>query len=647
MSLPPQDNAALLGPSAHCGSLVALLRDRAEHQPQQVAYIGLENGETESARLTYAQLDAQARAIAAQLQSLGAAGTQVLLTYPLDDGLAFTAGFFGCLYAGAVTVTAWPPLNDSLLAELQYKAADAEVKFALTTEALLAQGQATFAATPPLNQIHWLATDDSALELASKQDGSGQDGSGQDGSEWQMPTISPDTLAYLQYTSGSTGLPKGAMITHGNVMNNLQMIFEACEYTPQDIGVCWLPLYHDMGLVGAVIQPVYAGGPVVMMSPVDFILKPLRWLQAISRYRATTSGGPNFAYELCLRKITPQQRAGLDLSSWAIAANGAEPVLADTLHRFAQAFQSVGFRPEAFCPAYGMAETTVMVSLATRGQLPVVKTVQRQALEQNIIAEAIVDATDNTKGGTGPDAHPETHSDVRRVVSCGRTGANHVIAIVNPDTLVRCADNEVGEVWVSGPSVAKGYFNRVKETQHTFRAQIADPELTGSEDGPEDGPFLRTGDMGFLQDGELFITGRLKDVIILWGNNHYPHFLESTVEQSHPALRPAGVAVFGIAVDEEERLVVVQEVESRFLKSLNSEEVIGAIRQSLAEQHMLEAHAIALLRPGSTPKTPTGKIQRRACKANYLAGELNIITQWQNSGIATGILLDPALAPPQ
>jgi len=623
MHPPSQDKTTLLDPLDRCDSLVEMLRDRATHQPNQVAYIGLENGETESGRLTYAQLDTQARAIAANLQSLGATGTQVLLTYPLDDGLAFTAGFFGCLYAGAIAVTAWPPLNESLLSELQYKAVDAEVKFALSTKSLLVHSQATFEATPPLNQIHWLATDSSASEAETEPSDSEQNSA----EPWQMPTISADTLAYLQYTSGSTGLPKGAMITHGNVMNNLQMIFEACEYTPQDIGVCWLPLYHDMGLVGAVIQPVYAGGPVVMMSPVDFILKPLRWLQAISRYRATTSGGPNFAYELCLRKITPQQRTGLDLRSWAIAANGAEPVLADTLHRFTQAFQSAGFRPEAFCPAYGMAETTVMVSLATRGKPPIVKTVQRSALEKNTIVEAASE--------TAADAKDDTNA--RKVVGCGRTGDNHAIAIVNPQTLARCAENEVGEVWVSGPSVAKGYFNRPEETQHTFQAQIAESE---------EGPFLRTGDMGFLQGDELFITGRLKDVIILWGNNHYPHFLEATVEQSHPALRPAGVAVFGIEVDEEERLVVVQEVESRFLKALNAEEVIGAIRQNLAEQHMLEAHAIALLRPGSTPKTPTGKIQRRACKAKYLAGELNIVTQWQNSDIATGILLDPALASP-
>ncbi|MEM6452783.1 MAG: fatty acyl-AMP ligase [Cyanobacteria bacterium P01_D01_bin.105] len=586
----------------HCSSLVEILRYRAQHQPHQIAYIGLENGETECGRLTYQQLDLQARAIAAHLQSLGASGSRVLLTFPLSDGLAFTTAFFGCLYAGAVAVTAWPPLNESLLSELQYKAADAEVQFALTTQTLMARLSEPFANTPPLDQIYWIETD----RLGN-----------QNADTWQMPEIEDKTLAYLQYTSGSTGLPKGAMISHGNVLNNLAMIYEACQYTSQDIGICWLPLYHDLGLVCAVIQPVYAGGPAVMMSPVDFILKPLRWLQAISRYRGTISGGPNFAFELCLRKITPEQRKGLNLSSWAIAGNGAEPVLSDTLERFAAAFSPSGFRKSAFCPAYGMAETTVMISTTSRDAAPVIKSIQRAALEKNRIEPAST----------------EDISKVRKVVGCGRTGANHQIAIVDPDTVKRCAEDEVGEVWVSGPSVAQGYFNRPEQTAQTFQAKTADG----------DGPFLRTGDMGFLQEGELFITGRLKDVIILWGNNHYPHFIEMTVEKSHPTLRPAGVAVFGVEVEEEERLVVVQEIESRHLKSLNREEVVGAIRQNLAMNHMLEAHVIALVRPGSTPKTPTGKIQRRACKSKYLAGELNVIHEWKNSGSAEGILLDPNL----
>ncbi len=442
-----------------------------------------------------------------------------------------------------------------------------------------------------------------------------------------MPALNDDALAYLQYTSGSTGLPKGAMISHGNVLDNLGLIYQTCQYTTKDIGICWLPLYHDLGLVGAVIQPVYAGGPAVIMSPVDFILKPLRWLQAISRYRGTTSGGPNFAYDLCIRKITPAQIAELDLSSWAIAVNGAEPILADTLNRFAKTFAPAGFNPQAFCPAYGMAETTVMVTMSGRMAPPVIQTVQRTALEQNRIEPVPIESAES-----------------RTIVGCGQMVADHPIAIVNPDTLKRCKANEVGEIWVAGDSVAKGYWNRKEQTEQTFQAYIdgsAEEPIEETTEKPTEGPFLRTGDLGFVQNQELFITGRLKDVIILWGNNHYPHFLEATVEASHPALRPGGVAAFGIEVKGEERLAIVQEIESKYLKQLNPEEIIGAIRLQLGMQHMLEPHAIALLRPGSTPKTPTGKTQRRACKAKYLAGELNIIAQWQHEDIAEGILLNP------
>ena len=599
-----------------CGSLVEILRYRTQNQPNQVAYIGLENGETESGRLTYAQLDTKARAIAAQLQTLGASGKCVLLSFPLSDGLSFTTAFMGCLYAGSIALTAWPPLNDSLLGELQYKAADAEVQFALTTSELLTLNKDSFTATPPLDQIHWISTD--TLDPTSAE-------------SWQLPNISSDNLAYLQYTSGSTGLPKGAMITHGNVLNNLSLIYNTCQYTEKDIGICWLPLYHDLGLVGAVIQPIYAGGPVVLMSPVDFILKPVRWLQAISRYRGTTSGGPNFAYDLCTRKITPKQIAELDLSSWAIAVNGAEPVLASTLNNFAKTFAPAGFRKSAFSPAYGMAETTVMVSMSARNAAPVVREIEPSALEQNLVK--LVEAKTTER----PAASNKTEdTETRTVIGCGQLISNNPIAIVNPDTLERCESNQVGEIWVSGGSVAQGYYNRKEQTKETFQAYIS---------GANEGPYLRTGDMGFIQDNELFITGRLKDIIILWGNNHYPHFLEATVEQSHPALRPAGVAAFGIPVNDEERLVIVQEVESKHLKTLNPEEIIGAIRLNLGIHHMLEPHAIALLRPGSTPKTPTGKTQRRACKTKYLAGELNIIAEWQHEDIAEGILLNPDMMP--
>ena len=586
-------------------SLAELLRYRARHQTDQVAYIALKEGETEAGQLTYQALDQQARAIAAHLHALGANGSRVLLTYPLSASLEFTAAFFGCLYAGAVVVTAWPPLNNALLSELLYKVSDAGVAFALTTRSLLTQCRQQLASNPQLAELPWVATDE-AVNTASVMN-----------ADWREPAIGQASLAYLQYTSGSTGLPKGAMITHGNVLDNLGLISQSCRYQPNDLGVCWLPLYHDMGLVGAVIQPTYVGGTVVLMSPVDFILKPLRWLQAISRYRAITSGGPNFAYDLCVRKSTPEQRAKLDLSCWEIAVNGAEPVLAETMARFAETFGPCGFRREAFCPAYGMAETTVMISLASSKTYLVVKAVQRQALEHNSIQ---------------PVASNEP-AEIRQVVGCGQIGRNHALRIVDPYTLRGCSADQVGEIWISGPSVAQGYWNRPEETTKIFNAYLTTGE----------GPFLRTGDMGFLQGDELFITGRLKDVIILWGRNHYAHHIERTVEQSHPALRPGGGAVFGVDVGGEQQLVVTQEVESRSLKNLDKSAVMESIRKALVLHHMVEAHTIVLLRPGSAPKTPTGKIQRAACRTKFLEGSLNMIGQWRNSCTAEGIVLDDEL----
>ncbi len=592
-------------PLEETSSLVDLLRYRACYQPNQVAYISLQDGETESGQLTYQALDQQARAIASHLQALGANGSRVLLSYPLSASLEFTAAFFGCLYAGAIAVTAWPPLNKSLLSELLFKVSDAEVTFALTTRALLSRFHQQLTSMPKLADVKWVATDEvSGLNLAA--------------SNWQEPLIKSASLAYLQYTSGSTGKPKGAMITHGNVLDNLNLIAHSFDYTSNDRGVCWLPLYHDMGLVGGVIQPTYVGGTVIMMSPVDFILKPYRWLQAISHYRATTSGGPNFAYELCIRKTTPEQRATLDLSCWEVAANGAEPVLAETLELFCNTFSPYGFRRKAFCPAYGMAETTVMISLCARATEPTVQTVHRQALEQNQVESA----------------KDQRKSRQRALVGCGQIGQNHTLVIADPVTSRRCLPNQVGEIWISGPSIAQGYWNRPDETEKTFKAYLTD---TG------EGPFLKTGDMGFLQGDELFIAGRQKDVIILWGRNHYPHHLEMTVEQSHPALRPGGGAVFGLEINGEEQLVVAQEVESRYLPSLDTDAVIKAIRQALVSHHMVETYAIVLLRPGSVPKTPTGKTQRSACRTQFLEGRLNVIAQWLNSQPANGIVLDAAL----
>jgi natural product biosynthesis luciferase-like monooxygenase protein len=563
-------------------TLVEILQSKTLYQPDKKAFTFLLDGEAEESSITYRELDLQARAIATRLQDLGASEERALLIYP--PGLEFITAFFGCLYAGVVAVPAYPPRRNQSLSRLQSIVTDARATIALTTKTTLSNVERQLTESPTLQALHWLATDNIASDLAQA---------------WHKPAISSDTLAFLQYTSGSTGTPKGVMVSHRNLLHNEQMLQTAFQHTEKTIYVSWLPLFHDMGLIGNMLQSLYLGRPCILMSPVAFLQRPVRWLQAISRYKATTSGGPNFAYELCVSKITNEQRKTLDLSSWDVAFNGAEPVRAETLERFATAFEPYGFRREAFYPCYGMAETTLIVSGGLKAALPVLKTVQGEALEQHRVVSASLE-----------------NNGVRTLVGCGQTLLEQQIVIAHPDTLTRCQSPEVGEIWVSGNSVAQGYWNRPEETQATFRAYLAD---TG------EGPFLRTGDLGFLQDGELFVTGRLKDVIIIRGRNHYPQDIEQTVEKSHSVVQLGCTAAFSVEVNAQERLVVACEVERTSRRNLDLEEVVGAIRKAVSEQHDLEVYGVLLLKPGSIPKTSSGKIQRRACKAGFLAESLSVV----------------------
>ena len=475
-------------------TLVELLRWRGTHQPDRLAYTFLVDGENVERNLTYGELDRQARAIGATLQQMGAAGERVLLLYP--SGLDYIAAFFGCLYAGAIAVTAYPPHFNRSLERIEAIVADAQASIALTTSTFLAKTAQWFVEAPDLATLRWLATD----TLEATED------------TWQEPHINSHSLAFFQYTSGSTGTPKGVMLSHANLLHNVSMLQSTGQHTEHDVVVGWLPLYHDMGLIGTILHPMYVGCPSILMAPIAFLQRPYRWLQAISRYGATISCGPNFAYDLCIRKITPAQRATLDLSSWKMAFNGAEPIRHDTLERFAETFASCGFRHEVFYPCYGLAEATLIVTGGQQATRPVAHTVQKLALEQQQLA---VPANDMAAAQT--------------LVGCGQAlSTQQQIVIVDPDSQTLCPPDHIGEIWVAGPSVAQGYWNRPAETAETFQAYL----LTG------EGPFLRTGDLGFLHAGELFITGRRKDVIIIRGSNHYPQDIELTVERSHPALRP-------------------------------------------------------------------------------------------------------------
>lgn len=566
-------------------TLVNLLQYRALEQPQQVAFTFVKSGQTQIDTITYEQLDCRAKAIATQLRSLGiGSGERALLLYP--SGLDYIAAFFGCLYAKVVAVPAYPPRPNQSLYRILAIVKDAQIKIALTIEDISSKLKEKFTQclTPDLQNLHWLTTDKISTDLAQI---------------WQEPAIESNTLAFLQYTSGSTGMPKGVMLKHNNLLHNLHLIHQKFEHTSNSQGAIWLPPYHDMGLIGGILQPLYGGFPVVLMPSMDFLLKPFDWLKLISCYKATTSGGPNFAYKLCVDKISAEQRSNLDLSSWEVAFVGAEPICAQTLKRFAETFEPCGFHPQAFYPCYGLAEATLFVSGGNKTDLPIVQEIQGKALEQNQVG-----VVSTKQQGT------------RTIVGCGKAPSNQKIVIVNVDSLTSCPSDHVGEIWVTSPSVAQGYWNRSQETNQTFNAYLAD---TG------EGPFLRTGDLGFLHDGELFITGRSKDVIIIRGSNYYPHDIEMVVEKSHLALQPVCGAAFTVEVEGEERLVVVNEVKRTYLRNLDYDEVVGNIRQEVLRHCQLQIYAVALIKTGTIPKTSSGKIQRHMCRDKFLDKTLDLV----------------------
>jgi acyl-CoA synthetase (AMP-forming)/AMP-acid ligase II len=446
--------------------------------------------------------------------------------------------------------------------------------------------EALRAAHPALAQLRLLVTD----AVAAEEDA------------WIDRGVTPETLAFLQYTSGSTAMPKGVMVSHENLVHNIHMLADRFGTYPGAIVVSWLPMFHDMGLIGCVLHPMLRGSSTYLMAPAAFLQRPLRWLQAISRYRGNVSGGPNFAYDLCVQRSTPEQRAALDLRSWHMAFNGAEPVRARTIEGFARAFAPHGFRPEAMSPGYGLAESTLLVSIRERGDAVI----------------APFDAEELGRGRARTTVEPGVAA--RDLVGCGPANPGERVLIVDPERLTPCPDGDIGEIWVHGPSVAQGYWNLPEETRRTFRATLA---------GSGDGPFLRTGDLGFYHGGEIFIAGRIKDLIIADGRNHYPQDIELTVEQSHPAFRAGCSAAFSIDTGGEERVVVVAEANPHRVDSGQADPaaaVLRAARRAVAVAHDLELADLYLCRPGTIPKTTSGKIRRQGCRAAFLSGALQ---PWQ------------------
>jgi acyl-CoA synthetase (AMP-forming)/AMP-acid ligase II/acyl carrier protein len=571
--------------SVHCerkvvnSTVVSLLAMRAEQQPCRVAYTFVTEGGGEQ-EVTYSELDQRARAIACRLADLGLPGQRAVLLYP--PGLDYITAFFGCLYAGVIAVPACPPdptRLDRSLARLAAIVRDAMPSAVLTTAAVSTAIKSLPGSAPEVSRLPVMATDVVPAEYSPA---------------WEPPPVSAESIALLQYTSGSTAAPKGVVLTHQNLMSNSALIFRLFRHSPQSRAVSWLPLHHDMGLIGGIIQPLYGGFPVTLMAPADFLRRPLRWLQEISRTRATTSGGPNFAYDLCVRKTTPEERRQLDLSSWQSAFNGSEPVRAETMENFARAFASAGFRREAFHPCYGLAEATLIVTGGMAWSRLGTKSLDAEALRYG---QAIPGAADARSRG---------------LVSCGvASGQRHVI-VVDPDTRVERAAGQVGEIWISGRGVAESYWRRPEETRQTFGARLAD---TG------EGPFLRSGDLGFVLGRELVVTGRIKDLIVIRGRNHHPQDIELTAERSSPVLRQGCAAAFAVASGDQERLVVAHEV-IRQAGQVNIGEVADAIRAAVAAQHEVGVHTVVLLPPGGIPKTSSGKVQRGLCAAKFADGLL-------------------------
>ncbi|MDB5611694.1 MAG: LongchainfattyacidCoA ligase [Bradyrhizobium sp.] len=560
-------------------SLVTLLARRAEAQPDERAYIFLSDRAAEEAVITFRELHDAAQALAARLTGIARPGDRAILVFP--PGLEFVIAFFGCLIAGVIAVPMMVPRRLSARDSSAGIMADCEPAVALTSPAFAIREdlRARFANRP----LQWLSVDLTPQKPCAIE----------------LPNPDPEDIAFLQYTSGSTSEPKGVAVSHANLLANLEMIRVSLGTTRQSTYVNWVPLYHDMGLILNALEALYVGALCVLMAPNAFMQRPLNWLRAIGHYRAEIGCSPNFGYDLCVSRYRADQMQGIDLSSWKVALNGAEPVHAETIKGFSETFAGHGFNPGTAFPAYGMAEATLLIAGGHRGAGHVTQTVSRSGLQAHVVRTAVDPA------------------DVQALVGCGRALVNERIAVVEPDSRRRLLPNQVGEIWVSGPNVARSYWRNPEATKNGLNAQIA-----GDHDGAN---WLRTGDLGFLDEaGELFITGRIKDLIIIRGINHYPQDIEREVQALHPALRQNCGAAFSVTDDQgEETLVIVQEIERTERHKIDPAEMTDAIREGVTSQFELFARHIVLIRPGTLPKTTSGKIQRSRTRKLWLERRLD------------------------
>ncbi|NML17999.1 fatty acyl-AMP ligase [Azohydromonas sp. G-1-1-14] len=524
--------------------------------------------------LSYAELDAAARRLGSELLERGLQGERAVLL--LQPGLSYVIALFGCWYAGVTAVPVYAPRQNSSIERVRVIQENAQARVIIST----AQGF--------VGLEDGLAASVQRLDIDALTPGSE--------AQWRMPDIGEDTLAVLQYTSGSTGQPKGVQLRHRHLVENCRIISAVLEATPEDVGVFWIPPYHDMGLIGGILHCIYGRFPVHLMAPAMFLQRPMRWLEAISRHRGTITAAPNFAYDLCVRRARPDQIAQFDLSSWRVAVNGAEPVRADTLRRFAETFAPARFDIRTFYPSFGMAETTLLVTGGSYTRRSHSMLADREGMATGRVIAVEQDGVE--------------------LVSSGRRGPGVDIAIVDPVSLQRCEPGKVGEIWISGATVADGYWQRPDATQETFGGRLA-----GS-----DANWLRTGDLGVLHEDELIVTGRIKDLIIIRGSNHYPHDIEATALAAHPALRPNGAAAFALETADGEGLGLVLEMD-RGTDAEDRAQARTAVLDAVSRDHQLQVAQLVFVKANSIPKTSSGKVQRGRTRERLLAGELIVLNE--------------------
>jgi acyl-CoA synthetase (AMP-forming)/AMP-acid ligase II len=564
-------------------SFGAALAYRAEEMPDEAAFLLVEHGQ-EDQTMTFLDLHRKAQDVAALLLERMPSTGRALLLFP--PGLDYVCALYGCFQAGIVAVSAPPPQPNRLhrtLPRLEAIAADAEISAVLTAD-FIREAADSFFKEGPLTEVQWIATDTAP-----------------EGGEVEVARPPLSEMAFLQYTSGSTRDPRGVVLSHENLMSNSNLITDALGHIPNGLrkGLSWLPPYHDMGLIGGVLQPVHAGGLCVLLSPLAVIKKPARWLEAMSKYRVTSCGAPNFAYDLCVRRIDEETCERLDLSDWEVAFNGAEPIRADTIEAFCEKFGPCGFKRDTFQTGYGLAEATLMVTSADKDQVPTLLEVDTCALEDGFVRRS---------AGQGPS---------KTIASSGSPFEGSKLVIVDADKGCCLEDGEVGEIWFSGPGVALGYWRDPKETAEVFEARLP---------GDPDTRYLRTGDLGAMVDGELYVIGRTKELIIVNGRNIYPHDIEFSAEAASTLLRSHCSAAFELEVDGEIRIGIL--LEANVGETADYEQIVAGVRRQVASDLDLPLYWIGLCGPGTVPKTTSGKIQRRLCKAMMEDGEVEFLMEY-------------------